>query len=309
MNKPKSYSQYPRNCKDERLITQSELIRLLHEDTHGYGYFHLTTWPSLCKMLDYVAVPDDTSKHRMLHFGAAVNMNDIKDKRCGKNVFFTSFSFGPTENISMWTNYGIPNDDAVRIKFGRESILAWMEDFKNGKIRIYGVESDGQLKPLTTKTEVKHVNVAYWSKKDVGRNSKDPNEGLFFYNTAKYRLADCKDVNKFMDDWQYCFKEYGWSYEREVRLVLVFEDDLADHFKRIAVTFDKPLGTVEKYFSRYVMYGPWFGSVMPKTKAAGHSLSEAKPSRYHGLVKMRSVCDVCPQQNKNDCICPFRGQR
>ena len=113
-----------------------------------------------------------------------------------------------------------------------------------------------------------------------------------------------------MGDWQYCFKEYGWSYEREVRLVLVFEDDFADHFKRIAVTFDKPLAMVAKNFPQYVMHGPWFGnSAIPRTKAAGHSLSEATPSRYNELVKMRSVCDVCPQQNKKDCICPFRGQR
>ena len=310
MKNQKTNPQIPRNLKGEYLIKQSELISMLNDETHGYGYYHLTTWPSLCKMLDLVPVPDDTSKHRMLHFGAAVNMNDINDKRCGNNVFFTSFSFGPTENISMWTNYGIPNAAAVRVKFRRDSILKWIGDFMNGKIRVYGVDSSGLLTPLTTKVEVKHVNVTYWSKKDVGLNSKDPNEGLFFYNNAKYRLTDCRDVNKFMEERQYFFKEYGWNYEREVRLVLVFEEDLADQFKRVAVPFDGPLSWVLNDFSRYVMQGPWFNErTAPTTTAAGHRLNEAAPSRYSGLVKMRSVCDVCLDQIKENCVCPYRGQR
>jgi hypothetical protein len=58
-------------------------------------------------MMERVTVPDDGTAHRMLHLSAAVNMNDEYDKKCGKGVFFTSFSFGPAENISMWTNWRI----------------------------------------------------------------------------------------------------------------------------------------------------------------------------------------------------------
>lgn len=261
-------------------------------------------------MLEPVAVPDDNKKHRMLHFGAAVNMNDANDNQCGERVFFSSFSFGPTENISMWTNYGIPNKYAVRIKFPARCISAWLKDFRNGKVRVYGVESDGLLQPLAAKAEVKHVDVAYWSKKDVGTNKEDPNEGLFFYDYTKYRLTDCEDVDKFMKERKYFFKGFGWNYEREVRLVLVFDEDLAERYNRVAVTFDKPLATINNDFSRYVMRGPWFNEkTMPKTKAAGHSLSEAQPSGYDGLVRMRSVCDVCPEQKRDECTCPNRGQR
>ena len=312
MEKRRKQPDFPSNKKGELLVTRRELIDLLTNNTHGYGYYHLTVWPSLCKMLEPVAVPGDPVKHRMMHFGAAVNMNDIKDKRCGRNVFFTSFSFGPTENISMWTNYGIPNKDAVRIMFWEDDILAWVDAFNESKIRVYGVESSGSLTPLAAKVELKHVDVAYWSKKDVGLNCEDPNEGLFFHDTSKYRLKGCRDVNRFMEERQYYFKEFGWNYEREVRLILVFDEDVADRYKRVAVPFDKPLATVAKHFSRDVMHGPWLNEKsVPEKKAAGHSLGEARPSRYNGLVKMRSVCDVCPkqEQNEEECTCPFRGQR
>ena len=63
-------------------------------------------------MLDRVRVPGRNEVHQMLRLRAAVKMNDENDKKCGNGVYFTCFSFGPAENISMWTNYGVPNQEA-----------------------------------------------------------------------------------------------------------------------------------------------------------------------------------------------------
>lgn len=299
-----------RKQNGECLISSSEFLHMLTTNEHRLGYNHLTNWSSLCKMVNPVVVPDDSIPHRMLHLGAADNMNDINDKRCGKRVFFTSFSFGPTENISMWTNYGIPNEEAIKIRFPRKVIIQWIKDFKENKIRIYGIDSKGLLKLLDNKVEVRLVDVAYWSKKNLGKNKNDPNEGLFFYDTDRYRLVDCDDVSRLMEEHPYLFKEFGWNYEKETRLVLVFDDEIANQYKRVAVPFDKPFEMIIKDFSNYVMHGPWHNlETMPQSKAAGHSLSEASPSFYNGLVKMRSVCDSCPKQNKATCNCPYRGQR
>ena len=130
---------YTRKPNGEAIITTKEFLRMLSTEDHGWGYNHLTTWSSLCKMLEPVAVPGDENKHRMLHLGAAVNMNDENDKRCGKRVFFTSFSFGPTENISMWTNYGIPNEEAVRLSM--ETKTAWFWSRSRQKLWIKGETS------------------------------------------------------------------------------------------------------------------------------------------------------------------------
>ncbi len=301
---------YTRNKKGECLIKLSDFLLMLTNRKHHLGYNHLTTWTSLSKMLEPVAVPDETSKHQMLHLGAANNMNDENDKLCGKGVYFISFSFGPTENIAMWTNYGIPNEEAVKIRFPMKAVLGWVQDFRDGKIRVYGVGPDFSLTPISGKVEAKLVDVAYWSKKMRGRNTKDPNEGLFFYDRDRFRITDCNDVEALMKKQSYLFKRYGWNYEREVRLVLIFDKDLADDFKRVAVPFDKPFKAIERQFSKDVMKGPWFNpSTMPKFKAHGHSLRDAASSVYSGLVKMRSVCDACPKENKDDCHCPYKGHR
>ena len=292
------------------MISSDELIDMLTNNiSHGYGYYHLTKWSSLCKMLEPVTVPGEDRQHRMLHLGAAINMNDESDKKCGKGVYFTSFSFGPPENISMWTNYGIPNKEAIRIKFPRYEISRWVKAFRAGKIRVYGVVSDGSLSPIDAKAELEMVDVAYWSKKEVGRNCHDKNEGLFFYDYDKYHLHHGIDVEQLMSTKPYCFKEFGWNYEKETRLVLKFDEDLADIYPRVAVPFDYPLNIINSHFSEYVCQGPWFNPGKPLDKAAGHSISEAQTSRYIGKVKMRSVCDACTEQEKKNCNCPFQGQR
>ena len=304
-------NHFKRNKYNECEISSQDLISILTNNiSHGYGYFHLTKWSSLCKMMEPVFVPDDKVAHRMLHIGAAVNMNDENDKGCGKRIYFTSFSFGPPENISMWTNYGIPNEEAVRIKIPENGMLSWIKDFEDGKIRVYGVDSDDSLKPISAKAHLKMVDVAYWSKKEVGRNAEDPNEGIFFYDYDKYRLKAGTDVNQLMEKWPYLFKEFGWNYERETRLVLEFDEDMADRYKRVAVPFDDPFHIIDVSFSDLVMQGPWFDSTrIPESKAAGHSLSEAKQSRYIGSVNMRSVCDACSKKKKDKCKCPYKGQR
>ena len=302
------------NCKNSVMrdvrYSSDDLYRILTRNTHGWGYYHLTKWSFLCKMMERVEVPDDKRKHRMLHLSAAINMNDADDKRCGKGVFFTSFSFGPKENISMWTNYGIPNEEAVRVKFKKVSIIDWVKDFRYGKIRVYGVTPDDSLEPLTAKMELILGDVAYWSK-DVGDQNKtnNPDKGLFIHNFNSYRLKSYGEVKKFKEEYPYLVKEDGWSYEREARLILKFNEDLSDQYKRVAVPFDRPFEMIDNDFYKYVTRGPWFAPGKITDKASEHSLSEAMNSRYQGLVKMRSVCDSCPDQDKQTCQCKFKGQR
>lgn len=121
----------------------------------------------------------------------------------------------------------------------------------------------------------------------------------------------CRNIESFMKEkGQYMFKEAGWNYESEVRLVLEFDEDLADRYQRVAIPFDDPLDNLDDYFNNEVMYGPWFNPGKPvETTAAGHRLEEACPSYYWGKVNMRSVCDGCPEIDNDKCKCEFKQQR
>lgn len=300
-----------RNSKNEIVTTFDEFVNgvLLVQEGHRLGYHHLTTWSTLCKMLEPVNVPGDKKQHRMFHLGAAAHMNDISDAKCGKNVYFSSFSFGPPENISMWTNYGIPNPEAIRIRFTSGSFMLWKKKFEKGEIGVFGVSKNGQLERINELPELKFVDVAYWSKREKGWKKDDEDEGLFFYDHDRFKITDRKGLVKRMEKMPYLFKEYGWSYERETRIVLIFNEPMADRYSRIAVEFDGPINNLEKNFNEYVTRGPWYSEEKsPKTLANGHSLSEAKMSRYQDKVKMRSVCDLCAADIKT-CKCPFKGQR
>ena len=298
------------NRRNEYLVSCEQLSSMLTNNRHNLSYFHLTTWTKLCMMMKRVTVPDDGSEHRMLHLGAAVNMNDEYDKKCGKGIFFTSFSFGPAENISMWTNYGIPNKEAVRVRFYHRVFHKWYDDSRPG-IRAYGVKSDGSLESLSAKPNLKLVDVAYWSPRIKQGGIVVPDQGIFIHNRNKFRLTDCSNVESFMKEkGQYMFKEAGWNYESEVRLVLEFDEDLADRYQRVAIPFDAPLDNLDDYFNNEVMYGPWFNPGKPiEDTAAGHRLEEAAKSHYWGIVNMRSVCDDCPEIDSGKCICEFKQQR
>lgn len=292
---------------NEIKIHFDDFVRMLEVRRNGYGYHHLTNWRTLCKMMEPVESPTDGKPHRMLHLGAAANMNDEDDKKCGKNVFFSSFSFGPMENVSMWNGYGIPTPEAVRVKFSSRSISDWERKFNAGKINVYGVNSANQLEPLSCTAKLELVQVAYWSKKEKGFNYSDSNEGLLFYDSDKFRISRKDKVVERMREKPYMFKEAGWSYENETRLVLVFDEDLADTYRRVAVDFDGPLDWLDKNFAKDVTQGPWYDENSPlvKDKAGDHSLGEAKPSRYYGKINMRSMCDFCGQA-KDNCQCPFK---
>ena len=296
-----------------------DLCRHLESRRHGRGYYHLTIWSFLCKMLDRVRVPGRNEAHQMLRLRAAVKMNDENDKKCGNGVYFTCFSFGPAENISMWTNYGVPNQEAVRIRFSRSAMTKWLNAYKDGAIGVYGVEANGDLVELPERPEAKLVDIAYWSKYLGVSNKqkiKDPNEGVLRYMDRTYVITDPVDWRERMDTGElkyiaYMFKETGWQYENETRLVLLFKTDLADRFTHVAVEFDGPYSELEKKFKTSVTQGPWFSETFTATQipAGSHFLSEARKSVYWGTLNMRSVCDSCGAENKARCTCPFRGQR
>ena len=293
--------------RNEFKVSCKQLKRMLTDNRHGWGYFHLTTWSSLCKMMEYVTLPDG-SKHRMLHLSAAVTMNDRDDKKCGNGVYFASFSFGLAENVSMWTNYGIPNKDSVRVKFHTPEVWEWVATFRKGQIKVYGVCPDGSLEPLSAKPILRMVDVAYWSPDKQWNKRNDPNDGIFIHDRNKFRLIDCESVDNFMGKDPYMFKEAGWNYESETRLVLIFKKDLADKYQRVAIPFDEPFNTLDQNFGIHVWRGPWFETI-PDEKAAGHSLDEALASDYEEKIKMRSACDACEDWGTVNCKCRYKGQR
>ena len=88
---------------------------------HSHGWFQYTTWTGLLKMI--CGSKQCPKKH--LYLGHCKDMNDTEDKRCGAGTYFASFSYGEQEDVGMWACYGIPREEAIRIRIPFSAMIRW----------------------------------------------------------------------------------------------------------------------------------------------------------------------------------------
>ncbi len=295
-------------------VSIDEFCWLLQQNgsLHNHGYFHYTTWGRLQKMLTGVDV-GEKKKKRLFLMSASSALNDTEEKRDG--FYVASFSFGEEEEVAMWTNYGVPKHEAVRIKFPMKAMTRWINKARDS-ITIYVQEKEDQpfhaldVKPV----RIYFADIAYHGWNDLSPDTiqdavRYMGEKFCFFKEKKWRNEVLKTNDSLL------FKKRGWAYEREVRLIVQF-DEIAKirRYKKIAIPFDSVydamLDVQEKAErenaedKKTVMYGPWY-------KKSRFRLAEIKRiaiprhSSFHGELRMRSNCDDCKHKNNpQECTCP-----
>lgn len=287
-------------------VSINEFCKLLRLNglLHNHGYFHYTTLGRLQKMLTEVEV-DEGKKMRLFLMSASSALNDTEEKRDG--FYVASFSFGEEEGVAMWTNYGVPKPDAVRIKFPMKAMTRWIRENTCDNIVIYVQEGDDQkFHALNVNpADIYFADVAYY-----GRN--DPSSGTIpdtiRYKGEKYRLKEDRWRDRIRkENYSLLFKKSGWSYESEVRLIIQFNEiTKMRRYKRIAVPFDSVYDAMldaQRQNGCSLMYGPWCQmgrSKSPEIKGISISLN----SSFQGELRMRSNCDDCEnKKNSKKCKC------
>lgn len=314
--------------KDDRLKRSVLMKRLMEKDEasylsikefcellklnglwHSHGYFHYTTLSALQKMLAPVDV--GAQKKRLFRLSSASSLNDKRENKPG--VYLASFSIGREEDVAMWTNYGIPRREAVRIKFPMAAMTEWMRENPCDRIVIYAKEREEQdYQVLSEKpVEISLADVAYYAGNEpLPQRDSD----AVHYRGEHLKFKDKKWRMKIQNtNDSLLFKKRGWAYEREVRLIVRFEDVAKmQKYAQIALPFDlvyeKMLEVQEKAekegvdSKKCVMLGPWHD------KDRSH-LSEIKlinapsHSSFQNELKMRSICDCCDQKGTEKCTC------
>lgn len=221
-------------------ISSRGMLRRLRKSalTHTNGYFQYTTLTALFGMLE----------SGKLYLSSKDKLNDLGEG-LNENMYAASFCCGTCENLAMWCLYGVPNNEAIRVKFPHDAIMEWLESFKaKGEISIYSVEG-GDLMPLNAKIKrVLFTDVAYRDC-DVVRHCYD------FYKLSK---GESWDSERFAG----LLKDYAWVYENEVRLIIEFTAPLVNHrgkvAKTIAVDFEEPIDAIlEGEYKDKLLVGPW----------------------------------------------------
>lgn len=287
-------------------VTINEFCELLRLNglLHNHGYFHYTTWGRLQKMLTEVETAEKEKK-RLFFLSSSSSLNDTEEKRDG--FYVASFSVGEEEEVAMWTNYGVPKSAAIRIRFPMKAMTRWMRENSRDAIAIYVQENgEQQFHALNVKpVDVYFADVAYYGRND---SVPDTTPDTVRYRGQKYRLDEDKWRDRIRKtNYSLLFKKRGWSYESEVRLIVQF-DEVAKmrRYKKIAVVFDSvydEMLDVQRQKGCSLMYGPWYKKgkcKLPKIKGISISCN----SSFTGELRMRSVCDDCPNKdNFENCNC------
>ena len=204
--------------------------------------YHFTTAKSL------VAI----CKNRTWRFGSAAKMNDLHEfnKKTSfitlwNTIYSTCFSFGDEDNVAMWAMYGIPWEDAVRIRISKEDMQQWQQDIEKKKFDTpeYVLTHDKEI--LLNK--IKEIKVSFhdicyyqgyidsrqvltdcpyperWEHQCTEQCNGCPPKVLRWWDRKSHYTKECIDVRT--DGSLVGFvKNSAWAYENETRLMLKIED-------------------------------------------------------------------------------------
>ena len=287
-------------------VSFDEMCRLLWANglTHTAGYFHYTTIDRFEKMWNGMVPLGEELKLKLFFLSAAEALNDGYESSpaLARRLFIGSFTIGVEEEVSMWTNYGVPKRGAIRLRFPRKALNAWKKAYDQNRLRLFGVREKGAEALSKDLVEcIDFCDVAYLGRNDARMGGVDRlvyrgETNRLCEDTWRSRLSECLDFRRAL------FKKRGWAYEREVRLVVLLNKQLPEGYEKIAVDFTDPIEAVLKDVQKNVMLGPWYNW---ESRLLNAQKAEIPISTFCGELRMRSVCDQCDKKSRSECKCEF----
>ena len=249
---------------------------------------------------------------------SAKTMNDLQEyKEKGNSslwekLYSTCFSFGDEDNIAMWSMYGIPWEDAVRIRLSTDVIKKWMQRFDR---RLYEI-SDSQ------DSVVLHdicYSPGYFGGRQgysdcplnkpaclpTGQKCLCPQKELHWWNQSNRQTKIVENDNCYLkEELTGYVKNSAWEHERETRLSITLSRNVGEYI-------DIPLNK-EMLENMQIAIGPRSTLKINSLKQTLSNLSEIPTSKirvsnsYYKdknlLPKLRRHCDTqttCPPVFKN----------
>ena len=252
-----------------RYLTSKEKINKLSEKYVS----HYTNYETAQKIID----------GKMFQLGNPANMNDGLEFNSPKmdcsKLYFASFSIEDGENIGMWSMYGQPWEDGIKISIPKKFFVSWAEKIQ----RVYNVDSethnnimDSPLSEEKFKASISRVAYVKWD--DSG-------------HVVQIRCGDAahNERIKSVDSPMFTglIKDIAWSYEKEIRLRV----DLSSAISGKKVAVDIPDDVMK---SIIITTGPRFNKSIGKEFG---DISEVRTSIYNGKLNY-VYCDTCRKNNK-----------
>lgn len=227
-------------------------------------------------------------------------MNDMQELTKGdpdewKKIYIASFAFGRSENIAMWTIYGLLHDEAACISFPSIEFCKWISSISE----LFD-PADG-YKKINVKFEIDLIDVVY-----IG-GIRGQRDGLLQWNSERMQL----DNENLEDDFKTIssqapltgyMKNYAWVYENEVRIRIKLNEPI--DCKKVAVKLPIDFfNTDPKNEKVGIISGPWNDydkySIFDKKLAQSENFQTVKDklifreSDFDRLVKTKETCEYC----------------
>ena len=242
LERGKRHSEFCQGCKKQKCRLLALMRKLKSRGcSHTRGYYHYT------RLDDFVSI----IKHRRFSLSRVDTMNDgTETAPLSDRTYVLSLSIGDDENISMWSTYGVPRKQAIRIRFPYNAFdtLLTFQSAQNPALKIY-VNDELQENP---KCKVRLQDVCYVNRKAT----------LFKFGKHQYEVkeSDCMlDADKRRAMLSSFWKLTGWQHENETRLVVEFKEPLRGTPAKIGLEFTDPLKSLIQWNGKTpsIMAGPW----------------------------------------------------
>jgi hypothetical protein len=220
------------NNKFKSARTPNDVVRLLEDAAEARKYFrHYTTLSAfLC-----ITEGEDDWMFRLTR-GDSPNMNDqLEWRRLGdadtwRRTFICSFSGVEDESAAMWGLYGKPNNEALRLSFSRDAMMAWINMLRrkscNGLVAQFFGSNDKvgpKIQLSLDDVEIHFADVLYGGSICDGEEPSDTytfrkhvlNKNLFSHFDSKFEKTP--EITGFI-------KSQDWAYEEESRIIIRVKD-------------------------------------------------------------------------------------
>ena len=253
-----------------------ELIAFLQKKgCNHYNYYHYTNWDSLNKIVK--------NRTFLLTRGNSMHINDQHEaimkgsKAAWDRTYIGSFSYGREENMAMWGLYGLPWEDAVRIRIPKEQMVRWISNIN--RVGLW----DGKSIVGWNYDIAATLNDIVYVSGESGGQSLNLTHADDHFSTAKTPGLSAIDRNPKMTGY---IKSYAWEYEKEVRIRIQTGEALGT--EKIAIEIPP-----EVIDALTVTVGPSFTYKADELYNQLHKENRISESGYLGLVNLKSLCSMC----------------
>ena len=304
--------------------TPDSVFSKLHDQAmkHNRGFFHQTILRNLVKILRPVRFGG--CEKYLFKLSPLEALNDAAERAKDVHAYVLSLSYGPEENVSMWTIYGVPRREAVRLRFPSSAIRRWCERAEKQPESVCFIkkaETDGMFHNAVP-SRVRFSDVLYVVRKGMPGEYLAEHNGIMRKSPAKTSWTDFAKTSPNVGLGLF-MKNRGWAYERESRIVVEFdkrttekeEDSIYLDFTSVIQAMLENKGKSGK---SNILLGPWFDEALFRRNISGKHSSDdddwsslaavvdlSNKSLYAGELRMVSNCDRC-NANKENCKCEFK---